>query len=211
MINLLLMFSFWWLTSSQSLQPLPATEAMRFKKEMQARLEGINTLSSEFKQIRHMDFMDNPIHSQGTFFYQQPHFVRWNYIAPSAHSLLLDGNHLHSYQKGNSKKTSLQAHRSMRELYTLLNQNNLSKQLFNEQKFTISYFKKGPKMVVRMVPKEKALAKMMQRIEIQIDTKTLLVDQLILLEDEGNYTEIMFNKQLINRPLDPNLFKSPIR
>jgi outer membrane lipoprotein-sorting protein len=196
-----------WMIWMAPQQKLTLQEENVFKKGMQQRMSTLETLSSEFEQIRHLDFMDQPIRNKGTFHYKKPHHIRWNIGSTDQNSLILDDKFAYQIQEGKSRKMALQSNRGFKPLQQLLQRNTLDNNLFNEEAFSFSFFKQGQKVRIEMVPKDKNLSALFEKIEVIVDAKTYLIQELKLLEKAKNVTLITFQHQQINGSLPSSTFQ----
>jgi outer membrane lipoprotein carrier protein len=184
-------------------------EVVQFKQGMQKTMASLQSITSTFEQIRHLDYLEKPIQISGTFYYQKPHSVRWVYGQPEQQSFLLDGKYLHTIQKGKSKKTSLQGHRGLKELHNLLQQNRLEQDFFKEDAFQYQFFKDGKNVCIRLTPKDKQLAGMIQRIDVWVNPQNYIVQEIKIWDKEQNHTQILFRQQKINTPIPAAIFEVP--
>ncbi|MBL0714870.1 MAG: outer-membrane lipoprotein carrier protein LolA, partial [Desulfosarcina sp.] len=58
-----------------------------------------------------------------------------------------------------------------------------------------------------LTPVQEALAKVIQRIELDLDRKPGVIREVRIFEDEHNYTRLIFNKVTLNETLDPSVFE----
>lgn len=56
-----------------------------------ARFAAVNTIESRFTQEKHMALLDEPVTSEGIFYFEKPGRIRWQYTKPFQNGFLIDG------------------------------------------------------------------------------------------------------------------------
>ena len=55
-----------------------------------ARFAAVNTIESRFTQEKHMALLDEPVTSEGIFYFEKPGRIRWQYTKPFQNGFLIE-------------------------------------------------------------------------------------------------------------------------
>ena len=175
-------------------------------------LVGIQDKSGEIKSVRanfiqekHLKILSKPLISKGTFYYQVPQSLRWEYTSPFQSILLIHNGNIKRYVKGNEgfiqdSGAELQAMQIVLQEITLWLRGR-----FNDNPNFNAVLEPGPKIV--LTPKEKSFAAIIQRIELMLSKQPGIIETVRIYENDNSYTKFMFNNVKLNKPLKDSLFQ----
>ncbi|WP_335965172.1 outer membrane lipoprotein carrier protein LolA [Galbibacter sp. PAP.153] len=162
------------------------------------------TITCDFVQYKHLDFLANDIETSGRLAYKSPNIVKWEYKAPFKYAILFKGETLYINDEG--KKSDIDM--SSNELFEQLNKlivNSIKGDMFNKSEFNISYYKDGANAEVHFNPKKEGFAKYIKTFLIWFNQKGD-VETFKMIEPSGDYTKILFKNRVINKPLPDEVF-----
>jgi outer membrane lipoprotein carrier protein len=167
----------------------------------------INMLSAEFIQEKHLRIMAKPIVSRGRFYYKSPRFIRWEYLAPVKHVMLMNKNgaSVYIWSEGNWVPDKTQG--AARTL-VLDEINRWITGRFNESTAFSHTYKPGPPPFVILKPKEE-LKRFIEQITVRFPNASSLADRVEITEDRGNRTDINFRHVQLNTEIEESLFEKP--
>jgi hypothetical protein len=165
----------------------------------------IKSISAEFVQEKHMKILARPLVSSGVFYYQAPASLRWEYRAPVRNILLMNNDRTERHvatAAGLVKEAgaNLQAMQVVMEQITQWLDGR-----FDENPMFAANLEPGPKIV--LVPKEKAFAKMIQRIELLLSNRPGIIDTVTIYETDDSFTRLVFKNVAVNQPMDDSIFR----
>lgn len=165
----------------------------------------INSVMANFIQEKHLKILSKPLISKGTFFYQVPQSLRWEYTSPFQSILLIHNAKIKRYVKGNEgfiqdSGAELQAMQVVLQEITLWLRGR-----FNDNPNFNAVLEPGPKIV--LTPKEKSFAVIIQRIELMLSKQPGIIETVRIYENDNSYTKFMFNNVRLNKPLKDSLFQ----
>jgi outer membrane lipoprotein-sorting protein len=174
-------------------------------KELKSAAGPIKSISAEFVQEKHLKILAHPLVSSGVFYYQAPASLRWEYRAPVRNILLMNNDRTERYvatDAGLVKEVgaNLQAMQVVMEQITQWLDGR-----FDENPMFAANLEPGPKIV--LVPKEKAFAKMIQRIELVLSNRAGIIDTVTIHETDDSFTRLVFKNVVINQPMDDSIFR----
>lgn len=203
MRNLLYIIAF--LTfSGQAQTKMSNAEASQLKEKVKALSLTTKTISSDFVQYKHLDFLDNDIETSGKLAFKAPDLVKWEYVSPFKYSVIFKKGKLYINDEGKKSDIDLGANKMFDQLNNLII-NSVKGDMFDSSKFNISYFKIGKNSLVHFEIKDQKLGKYIKAFHITFNEKGD-VTEVKMIEHSGDYSQIIFSNKVLNKPLDDALF-----
>lgn len=187
-------------------QKLSAAEATAFKNGVNATAKSTKTLSADFVQYKHMDFLSKDIETEGKISFKAPSMLLWQYVKPYQYSVVFKNNKISINDAG--KKNAMDTSNS--KMFAKLNKlivGSVNGDMFDENEFTISYFKSGEFILTRLVPKDAALKKYIKEMDLYFDKKNM-VSKVKMTEPSDDYTTIVFKNKVVNAPISDSVFNN---
>jgi len=200
----ILLLSIFSLTTSAQEQKMTAAEAAAFKQSVNDVSKKIKTLTTDFVQFKHMDFLSKDIETSGKMSFKEPSLLQWQYKKPYNYSIVFKNGKILINDEG--KKSAVDIGNS--KIFAKLNKlivGSVSGNLFDDKEFDIAYFK-GKQNIARLNPKDAALKKYIKQIELTFDKEDFTVVQVKLLESSEDYTRIVLKNKVINAKIDDAVF-----
>ncbi len=180
-------------------------ETAVFRQSVNAVSQKITSLSTDFTQFKHMDFLSNDIETSGKMFFKEPDKLLWQYKKPYQYAIVFKNGKILIDDEG--KKSAMDVGSS--KIFAKLNKliaGSVSGNLFDDREFAITCFKSKDFNVARLVPKDATLKKYIKQIELHFDKQQHTVSQVRLVESEQNYTKIVFKNKQTNAKIDDSVF-----
>jgi outer membrane lipoprotein-sorting protein len=165
----------------------------------------IRAISAEFVQEKHMKILARPLISSGVFYFQAPASLRWEYRAPLRNILLMNSDGTERYV-GTDTGFVKEAGANLQAMQVVLE--HITQWLegrFDENPMFAANLEPGPK--ITLIPKEKAFAKMIQRIELVFSDRPGIIEAVIIHESDDSFTRLVFKNVVINPPIDSSVFR----
>jgi outer membrane lipoprotein-sorting protein len=186
-------------------QKMSESEIAAFKLSVGAVSKKIKTLTTNFVQYKHMDFLEKDIETSGKMSFKEPNVLLWQYKKPYSYSIVFKNGKINIDDAG--KKSSMDANSS--KIFGKINKlivGSVSGNMFDDKEFTISYFKTKANNVARFIPKDAVLKKYIKQIELTFDKEDGTVVQVKLMESADDYTRIVLKDKVINAKIDDSIF-----
>ena len=186
-------------------QKMTAAEMADFKKNVNEVSKKIKTLSTDFVQYKHMDFLAKDIETSGKMNFKEPNLLQWQYKKPYNYSIVFKNGKILINDEG--KKSAVDIGNS--KIFAKLNKliiGSVSGNLFDDKEFDISYFKSKGQFLTKLIPKDAALKKYIKQIELTFDKEDFTVVQVRLLESSEDYTRIVLKNKILNAKIDDSIF-----
>jgi len=173
---------------------------------IRAKAGDVQTISAQFVQEKHLEILIRPLISKGAFYFRAPGSLRWEYASPIRSILLMHDGKIRRYIGGeNGFKED--AGPGLQGMEMVLQE--ITRWLKGEFSDNPDYHAslEGNNKIV-MVPKNKAFAKIIQRIEILLSDRPGVIETVTIYEGKTSFTRIRFQNVKINEGLVDTLFES---
>ncbi len=189
---------------------IPAVQAgaeSRGGPVLQAKQVHLRSVQADFIQEKHLKILARPIISIGTFTFQAPQSLRWEYRTPIHSVLLMHGGKVKKFMERDGVLTEDKGMRLDAMQVVLAEISNwLDGRFTDNAMFAVSF---PDKKTILLTPKEQGLAALISRIELKLADQAGLLDQVIIFEGPGSFTSLTFSNRTLNREIPAILFTNP--
>ncbi|NHF60559.1 outer membrane lipoprotein carrier protein LolA [Flavobacteriaceae bacterium TP-CH-4] len=179
-------------------------EASALRKKVKAVAKATRTISSDFTQYKHLDFLSNDIISKGTLAFKAPDWVKWEYTEPFSYAVLFKNQTLYINDDGKKSNMDLGNNKIFKQLNQLIAA-SIRGDMFDDATFDISYYKEDNGDLVHFIPKDPQFAEFISAFHITFSTVGE-VEEVKMIEPSGDYTQIIFSNRTQNQPLPDAVF-----
>lgn len=186
-------------------QKMSVSEINSFKQSVAVVSKKIKTLSTDFVQYKHMDFLSKDIETSGKMIFKEPSLLLWQYKRPYSYSVIFKSGKILINDEGKKKSVDIGNSKMFGKINKLI-VGSISGDMFDDKEFTISYFKTRGNNITRFIPKDAKLKKYIRQIELTFDKDEATVEQVKLIESSEDYTRIVLKNKTINAKIDDSVF-----
>ena len=164
----------------------------------------VNTVKAGFVQEKHMKILARPLVSRGAFLFKAPDSLRWEYKEPVESVLVMHNGRIRRFvnKDGQWVEDAAAGLQSMQVVVQQITQWLNGR--FDENPSFSATLETGPKIV--MIPREKALARLIGRIEIELSEQPAVIESVTIFESMDSYTRLVFQNVTLNTRLDDAAF-----
>jgi len=180
------------------------SEASALRSKVKSLAETTKTITADFIQYKHLDFLSNDIESTGKLSFKSPDLVKWAYVKPFEYSVLFKDDMLYINNEGEKNNVDIGSNKLFKQLNKLISA-SVTGDMFNSEEFEISYFEKKNDSEVHFSPKDKKFAKYIKEFHIVFNTNAE-VSEVKMIEPSNDYTHIVFSNRLTNQKLSDAVF-----
>ena len=181
-----------------------ASEASALKTKVKTLAASTKTISSDFIQYKHLDFLDNDIETSGKLAFKAPHLIKWEYVKPFKYSVLFKDDKLYINDEGHKSKIDIGSNKMFKQLNKLII-SSVKGDMFDANEFSIAYFKIAENSLVYFSPKDEKLAKYISGFHITFNKKGDVIE-VKMIEPSEDYTKIVFTNKVLNQSIDEAVF-----
>ena len=186
-------------------QKMSEVEITSFKQSVNVVAEKITTITTDFVQYKHMDFLSKDIETSGKMFFKEPNSLKWQYKKPYNYSIIFKNGKILIDDEGKKSSHNIGNSKIFGKINKLI-VGSVSGNMFDDKEFTISFFKTKTNNMTRLIPKDAALKKYIKQIELTFDNSDFTVVQVKLIESSDDYTRIVLKNKTLNAKIDDSIF-----
>jgi outer membrane lipoprotein-sorting protein len=191
---------------SNKFRPMTEKEKTAFITEMQAASKTTNSLQCNFIQKKEMSMLAEASVSKGMMYFKAPDAIRWEYTSPQAFAFVM--NQGQSVVKNNKGTTAMDAQsskmiKSMTEM--ILGMIN-GKGLMDNKNFSAEYYVNQTQTQIKLIPKNARIKMMFSSINVIVDKKNYLAQQIEMKESGGDVTTITLSNIKRNASISDEKF-----
>lgn len=174
-------------------------------EQIEKKAGGIESMSAEFIQEKHLKILTEPLVSKGAFYYRAPKSLRWEYLSPVRSIFLMHNGNIKRFIRHNGglvedSSINLQTMQVVfREITMWLNGHFDDNPSFNASL-------KGDRKIV-LTPKEESLSMMIKRIELLLSIRPGIIKSVTIYESEDSFTNLEFRKVRLDSNVKESLFR----
>ncbi len=188
-------------------EKMTTAEITAFKSSVNATAKNTRTLTTDFVQYKHMDFLSKDIETSGKMSFKAPNMLLWQYTKPYQYSIVFKNNKISINDAGKKSQMDTGSSKMFAKLNKLI-VGSVSGDMFDDNEFTITYFKNKDYNIARLVPKDAALKKYIKQMELHFEKKGNMVAEVKMTEPSDDYTRIVFKNKTANAPVPDSVFNN---
>lgn len=173
----------------------------------QKQVVQIQSIQADFTQEKHLKILTRPIVSTGTFTFQAPQSLRWEYRTPIPSILLIHGGKVKKFTRQDGKLVENQGMGldTMQVVLTEIS-NWLDGRFTDNDMFSVSF---PDTHTVLLTPTDQTLAGLISNITLKLADQKGLLDSVTISEGPDSYTAMTFTHRALNQEIPATLFTTP--
>jgi len=178
---------------------MTSAEANDLRAMVKEQAKTTQTITSDFTQFKHLDFLSNDIESKGKMAFKTPDMVKWQYTQPFAYSIIFKNQELYINDDGDKSHIDVGGNKTFEQLNQLIT-SSIRGDMFDDTQFDISYFTKDGKSLVHFLPKDAQFKEFIKAFHLTFNNEGE-VQEVKMIEPSGDYTQIILSTRQTNQPL----------
>ena len=174
--------------------------------DVRSRAAAIDTLVAQFKQIRDSKLLQAPLVSEGLIYFQRYEGMLTQINTPSALQLLIKDRYLTIVNPELGTVIKRRMSRSDQIIKTWLQGDIAFDALSEQYDLQLTRTPHHEHYNLHMLPRDRQIARHIERVEIEIDTATLLPERIMIHTAKGDRTLVLLQFLAINEPLPAGIF-----
>ena len=193
--------------SEEALETSP--DVKEVLSQLENRMSGVQTLTADFIQEKHLVVLEEPLVLTGTIYMQTPDHFSWIVREPLRYSMVIRGEVVHQWDEDTQRiqKMSLSKNpvfkTAIRQLRDWLS--GAYGSMLGEYEVTV--LEREP-ISLEFIPRDTALAReVIDRVTVEFERDEHYIRQIQILEKQGDRTVLTFANTLLNSPIAPSAWK----
>jgi outer membrane lipoprotein-sorting protein len=170
-------------------------------ERMKIEQKGFDTLVASFEQETSTEMLVEAERSKGTFYYEAPDKVRWQYDHPTPKVIVINGQELLTWYKDLHRAEKVQVGRYSDAVFKYLGASGSLETLMDYFSLRIDFPKGDEPYRIDLVPRYKRVEKRLREMSVSIDSKLFVPVELSYVEPNGDATHYAFTHFRVNEPL----------
>ena len=193
--------------TSVNAQPMKKmTQLQEFNSRLVEEARTVQSIESDFTQIKYLDVFDEKMTSTGKFYYQNSNKICMEYSRPLNYLIVISDSKLKIVSDGKKSVMNLSSNKMMNQMQDMLTACMVGDLSRITSSYKLEYFEDPHYYLVKIKPISKAIQAYITGIDIFLDKKDMSVHKLRLNETATNYTEYEFYNKKFNSLKDESKF-----
>jgi outer membrane lipoprotein-sorting protein len=178
---------------------------MSLQSSLASSAKSTQTISSDFSQVKHMKMMNDKVNSKGKFYFKREDKIRIEYTSPFQYLLVMSGGQIMVRDENKTNKINTRNSKTMQSVNKVM-MDCMRGTVFGNKDFTVKAFESKTQYMMQLTPTNSSMKSLFTRIDVYIEKTDNSVSKLVMNENGGDYTEMVFTNKKINTTLADALF-----
>ena len=166
----------------------------------------MQSMQCRFVQEKTSSMLAEPSVAEGTMHYAAPDRMRWEYTAPYAFALVVNGERLVKVTDGKAEVLEGNAGRMYQGMVNLIIGSASGKKLFDTTVFDIVFYDDNGFWRADMTPQRRDMKRMFSQLVFRFDKKTNGISRVEFVSANGDVTSIRFEEIKVNEAISDKVF-----
>ena len=166
----------------------------------------MQSMQCRFVQEKTSSMLAEPQIAEGRMYYAAPDRMRWEYTAPYAFALVVNGERIVKMTDGKAEVLEGNAGRMYQGMVNLIMGSASGKKLFDTTVFDIVLYDDNGFWRADMTPKRRDMKRMFSQLVFRFDKKTNGISRVEFVEAGGGLTSIRFEEIKVNEAISDKVF-----
>jgi outer membrane lipoprotein-sorting protein len=178
------------------------TEISAKLKDYAAKLKSIQ---ADFKQEKHLEYLDVALESGGKFWFESPDKVRWEYNKPYNYILILNSGKLKMISSKSNNEIDMKGNAVFEQVNNLMVA-AVSGNVFDNKDYSAIAYENKEYYLINIKPVSSYLSQMIKEIDLYFDKRNYVVTKIRMIESESDYSIITFANLNLNELIENKVF-----
>lgn len=190
----------------------PMADEKSFIASVQAQMEKVSSIQSDFKQRKHLSAMTKEIESHGKFYYEKSDKVCMDFQKPSPSKIVINGDKLLLEMGGVKNVCSISSSATMQEMVKVMSACMTGNLQEMKADYQLEFLENETNYMVKVFPKKSSAKKMVDHIELLLLKSDFSVEAMKMVETSRrnskgqDFTEYIFMNKKVNVAIPASTF-----
>lgn len=185
---------------------VPVQNVASFQQSLAKNTATIQSIQSDFKQVKHLSLLADKISSKGKFFYRKEDKVRIEYTTPFQYLLVMNAGQIMVRDEQKTSRINTRNSKMMQSVNRIM-VDCMRGSVFTNPDFKVTAYESGSNYLLNLLPANEGMKKMFKQIDVYLAKSNFDVARLTMTEQGGDYTDMNFTGTQHNIALNDALFK----
>jgi outer membrane lipoprotein-sorting protein len=163
------------------------------------------SIQSNFIQKKQMEFLDETIMSTGKFWFKKEGSLRWEYKEPFEYVIVIHNGKFQIKDGDQVSAYDIESNAAFREINDVI-LGMVQGNIIEQGKFEIQALENDQQYLVKLVPIDNNVKEVISDMELYFEKADLMVSEIIMRENEKDYTVITFIDRRVNETIPEAVF-----
>ncbi len=186
----------------------PATENQQkeLTQKITAASNQMKTLQCDFLQKKTISILADEMNSEGRMLYKQNDKLQWEYTKPYQYKFTMNGDKVMIHSGKNKNIIDVKSSKIFKEISKIIVSGINGSGIFEQDKFTSSFWVGTADYKVALKPKQKELKQLFSNITLYFNKNDYTVNTVEIEESNGDKTTIQMKNKQLNKELKDEIF-----
>lgn len=190
-------------SQTEGFQPIKSqTELASYLKKYAAN---VNSIESDFKQEKHLEYLESALQSSGKFWFKAPDKVAWIYNNPYQYTMILNSGKLRMISNKSNNEIDMKGNAIFEQVNNLM-LSAVNGDISGNKNYTVKSFENEIFYLLILKPVSPALGEMIKEMHLYFEKKRPVVTKIKLVETGSDYSIISFSNLKTNENFDDKIF-----
>lgn len=181
-------------------------DAAAVEQKLAKASASMNTITSDFVQEKHLDYLSVVIESKGKFWFRKPGILRWEYTDPYKYIVVINEGKIIISDQGKKNEFDVNSNKAFQELNNII-VSSVNGTLISSDRYSFEILESTASWLVRLFPKDPQMKKVMKSIELYFLKTDMSVNRIKMIESEQDFTVITLRNKKFNENIPASVFK----
>jgi outer membrane lipoprotein-sorting protein len=163
------------------------------------------SIQSNFIQKKQMEFLDETIMSTGKFWFKKEGSLRWEYEEPFEYVIVIHNGKFQIKDGDQVSAYDIESNAAFREINDVI-LGMVQGNIIEQGKFEMQALENDQQYLVKLVPIDNNVKEVISDMELYFEKADLMVSEIIMRENEKDYTVITFIDRRVNETIPEAVF-----
>lgn len=178
-----------------------------FEKMVREPSEQTHSISSNFKQEKHLTMMEEVLVSKGKFLFKKENKVKWEYIEPIVYAIIINENRFTINNDGKISTFDTESNKLFKEINNMIVM-AIQGNFVDDPEFRATFYQNKEHYLAVLSPQNDLLKDILTGIEIYFNKTDLAVAMVKFIEPGEDFTKITFMNRKANIEIDDEQFNA---
>lgn len=191
---------------AQDFSPVGGDKLQKIMSKIVSVSSSINTLGSDFKEVKDIAILSDKQISTGKMYYSRPSKIRWEYVSPNPYLFIVNDGQTVVKNGSKIERGNTGAAMVFKQIGKMILGCISGNKIVDEKQFSALYYTNGKIFKIVMTPRDRRMKQMMSSITFSFSTADYYIISIEMLGSTGDSTVITLNNKDINSKLNNSVF-----